>query len=152
MSVDKLVDSSKLDACCLAEANAIRAKTGDSSSLTYDWSNSKGFADAIAAIPSGGGGISIDWADVTEVTIGANSITNISGVQTYFSGYTFTFVLLASPLTADAQFVSALSVDQDGSMTWPTRYRGGKVQSTIVGNAYDGKLIEGTKYYLLKRK
>ena len=57
MAVDKLVDSSKLDACCLAEANAIRAKTGDSSSLTYDWANSKGFADAIAAISGGGGSI-----------------------------------------------------------------------------------------------
>ena len=54
MAVDKLIDSSKLDACCTAEANAIRAKTGGSSAITYDWSNSKGFADAIAAISGGG--------------------------------------------------------------------------------------------------
>ena len=55
MAVDKLIDSSKLDACCTAEANAIRAKTGGSSSIAYDWANSKGFADAIAAISGGGG-------------------------------------------------------------------------------------------------
>lgn len=53
MSVDKLVDSTKLDACCTAEANAIRAKTGGSSQIAYDWANNKGFADAIASIPSG---------------------------------------------------------------------------------------------------
>ena len=64
MSVDKLIDSTKLDACCTAEANAIRAKTGGSSQLSYDWANSKGFADAIAAIPSGGGGYTADdWLD-----------------------------------------------------------------------------------------
>lgn len=59
MAVDKLVDSSKLDACCTAEANAIRAKTGDSASLTYDWSNSKGFADEIGAINSAPSWLSI---------------------------------------------------------------------------------------------
>lgn len=55
MAVDKLVDSTQLDACLTAEANAIRAKTGGSANLTFDFANSKGFADAIAAIPSGGG-------------------------------------------------------------------------------------------------
>ena len=55
----ELVDASKLDACCTAEANAIRAKTGSSSEIAYDWANNKGFADAIAAIPTGGGGITI---------------------------------------------------------------------------------------------
>lgn len=53
VAVDKLIDSTQLDACCTAEANAIRAKTGGSALITYDWANSKGFADAIAAIPTG---------------------------------------------------------------------------------------------------
>jgi len=52
---EMLVDSTKLDACLDAEADAIRAKTGDSNDLTFDFANNKGFADAIAAIPSGGG-------------------------------------------------------------------------------------------------
>ena len=55
MAIDKAIDSTKLNACCTAEANAIRAKTGGSSQLAYDYANSKGFADAIAAIPTGGG-------------------------------------------------------------------------------------------------
>ena len=136
------------DSSLTAVANAIRAKTGGTADLQFPAE----FVSAIAAIPSGGGGISIDWADVTEVTIGANSVTNTSGVQTYFSGYTFTFVLLGSPLTVNNQFVAALSVNQDGSITIPTRYRDGRVRGTAVGNAYDAKLIEGTKYYLLKMK
>lgn len=50
---DMLVDGAKLDACLDAEADAIRAKTGDSNDITFDFANNKGFADAIAAIPSG---------------------------------------------------------------------------------------------------
>ena len=88
MAVDKLVDSTKLDACCTAEANAIRAKTGGSSQLTFDWANSKGFADAIAAIPSGGGGVTItkdqytqavDWLSAN----GATSGTSAAVINTY---------------------------------------------------------------------
>lgn len=55
MAIDKLVDSGKLDACCEAEAAAIIAKGGGTAPLAYDFANNKGFADAIAAIPSGGG-------------------------------------------------------------------------------------------------
>ena len=56
MSLDKAIDSAKLNACLTAEANAIRAKTGGSGTLTFDYANNKGFADEIAAIQTGGGG------------------------------------------------------------------------------------------------
>lgn len=55
MAIDKAVDSTKLNACLTAEANAIRAKTGGSAAISFDLDNSKGFADSIAAISSGGG-------------------------------------------------------------------------------------------------
>ena len=70
MAIDKAVDSAKLNACLDAEADAIRAKTGGSADIPFDYANNKGFADAIAAIPSGGGD---PW---TEVVI----------AQTYSSG------------------------------------------------------------------
>ena len=57
---EMLIDGVKLDACLDAEADAIRAKTGDSNDLTFDFANNKGFADAIAAIPSGGGELLVD--------------------------------------------------------------------------------------------
>lgn len=50
-----LIDKTKDNACKTAEANAIRAKTGSSADINYDYENNKGFADAIASIPSGGG-------------------------------------------------------------------------------------------------
>ena len=53
MAVDKLIDSTIENACRTAEANAIRAKTGSAAKITYDWANSKGFADAINTIPIG---------------------------------------------------------------------------------------------------
>ena len=56
MSVDKLVDSTLLDAACTYEAGKIREKLGSSAQITYDLANGKGFGDAIAAIPTGGGG------------------------------------------------------------------------------------------------
>ena len=54
---EMLIDGEKLDACLDAEADAIRAKTGGSADIPFDFANNKGFADAIAAIPSGGGGV-----------------------------------------------------------------------------------------------
>lgn len=54
-----LIDGTKEIACRTAEANAIRAKTGDSEQIAYDFDNGKGFADAIDAIPSG---VTEPWA------------------------------------------------------------------------------------------
>lgn len=78
MAVDKLVDSGKLDACCAAEAAAIIAKGGGTAPLAYDFVNNKGFADAIAAIPSGGTPV-IQPLSVTE----NGTYTAPSGVDGY---------------------------------------------------------------------
>lgn len=58
MSVDKLVDSTQLDADLTSVANAIRTKGGTSASLAFP----ADFVSAIAAIPTGGGGVS--WDDI----------------------------------------------------------------------------------------
>ena len=50
MALDKLVDSTQLDADLTTVANAIRTKGGTSAQLAFP----QGMADAIAAIPSGG--------------------------------------------------------------------------------------------------
>lgn len=49
-----LIDQTKDSACKTAEADAIRAKTGGSAQIAYDWENNKGFADAVDAIQTGG--------------------------------------------------------------------------------------------------
>ena len=50
MAADKIVDSTRLDAQMTATANAIRAKSGASVPLTWDWENDTGFADAVVGI------------------------------------------------------------------------------------------------------
>lgn len=66
MAYDKVVDSAALEAALKASADAIRGKTGGSGSIP--WDAVKGFADAIAAIEtgggSGGGGFNSDHADI----------------------------------------------------------------------------------------
>ena len=52
MAVDKLVDSTQLDADLTSVANAIRAKSGGSSQLAFP----SGFVSEIGNIPTGGGG------------------------------------------------------------------------------------------------
>lgn len=52
MALDKLVDSSQLDADLTSVANAIRTKGGTNGQLSFP----QGFVDAIDAIPTGGGG------------------------------------------------------------------------------------------------
>lgn len=90
MSVDKLVDSTQLDADLTSVANAIRTKDGTSASLAFP----AGFVQAIADIPSGGGGddnlkklitntlTSFSDSDITEIPAytfyGKTELTNIS--------------------------------------------------------------------------
>lgn len=61
MSVDKLVDSTQLDADLTSVANAIRTKGGTSASLAFP----ADFVSAIAAIPSGGSGLKYDAGTFT---------------------------------------------------------------------------------------
>lgn len=60
MALDKLVDSSQLDADLTSVANAIRTRGGTSDQLAFP----TGFVNAIRAIPSEGGG-GIDTSDAT---------------------------------------------------------------------------------------
>lgn len=101
----ELIDASKLDACCTAEANAIRAKTGSSAQIAYDWANSKGFADAIDAIPSGGGWTTNGLADRSE-PFGAITISGVSTIKAQvFNGCTG----ITSVFSPDATSIEAFA-------------------------------------------
>ena len=54
MAADKLVDSGRLNTQIAATANAIRAKTGGSALLTWDYDGDTGFAAQVAGITTGG--------------------------------------------------------------------------------------------------
>lgn len=74
---EMLIDGAKLDACNTAEADAIRAKTGGSSPIPYDYANNKGFADAIDAIPTGGGVATAEITLVQDYSFANATSTNI---------------------------------------------------------------------------
>ena len=80
-----LIDQTKDSVCKTAEADAIRAKTGGSAQIVYDWENNKGFADAIDAIPSGGD----PWEKL--LTVSANALTSLpsSSGLTHIRDYLF---------------------------------------------------------------
>lgn len=73
MAVDKLVDSSQLDADLTSVANAIRTKGGTSASLAFP----ADFVSAIGAIPTGGGG-SWDMAAGTVTPASDSNTVNVS--------------------------------------------------------------------------
>ena len=70
MAVDKLVDSTQLDADLTSVANAIRTKGGTSADLAFP----AGFVSAVEAIPTGGGGYTEE--DVAKILDG--TLTSIS--------------------------------------------------------------------------
>ena len=100
-----------------------------------------------AVLGSSGGGL--DWADVTEVTIGANTITKTGEISTYFSNYTYNIIILTSTPTTENQFVCGVRLAQSGGMNTSIRYRGGVLGGAAISNSHDGILVEGTKYCLL---
>lgn len=72
MSLDKLVDSSQLDADLTSVANAIRTKGGTSASLAFP----SEFVSAIGAISGGGGGLSVDEFSATMASTDATIVFN----------------------------------------------------------------------------
>ena len=82
MAVDKLVDSTQLDADLTSVANAIRTKGGTSASLAFP----AGFVSAVEAIPSGGGGGSV--SDLIAGTWPSGAVTdNVNTVARAYALY-----------------------------------------------------------------
>lgn len=79
MAVDKLVDSTQLDADLTSIANAIRTKGGTSAQLAFP----QGFVDAVEAIETGGDYTAADFAltskPVGEVVSDANAVARLFG-------------------------------------------------------------------------
>lgn len=84
--VFKIINATKEEACRAAEADAIRAKTGETESLSYDFANGKGFAEAIESISSGGGitptgSITLTEEKSYDVTEKATAIVDMSATR-----------------------------------------------------------------------
>lgn len=122
-----------------AIADAIRGKTGKSDSMTLDQMPTE-----IAGIQAGGGGVTVESANVYEITIGANSITNAFDANAYIFGLVHApaYVLLNSVPDTYNQLVGFGFQDGEKML----RYRNGAIGPAVNQTAYDGVLVEGTVY------
>ena len=115
-----LIDKTKDSACKSAEADVIRAKTGGSAQIAYDWANNKGFADAIAAIPSGGGGLNVDKKTVTRSSASAQMT-----VDREFTDFIFLAFLKDTPTTipTNGYALAQMAIYINGKF-WPSNGTG----------------------------
>lgn len=84
MAVDKLVDSTQLDADLTSVANAIRTKGGTSAQLAFP----SGFVSAVEAIPTGGGSIA-GYGDPYTMMMNSFGTYTVSGVADVLAWETY---------------------------------------------------------------
>lgn len=125
-----VVDSTKLDACLNAEADAIRNKTGGSADLQFDFANNKGFADSIAAIQIG-----ISPTGTKQISIAQNGTTT-ENVEAYASAQISVNVPIPTFQT------QSKTVTQNGTVTPDSGYDG---LSQVTVNVPQGITPTGTK-------
>ena len=149
------VNSTQLDSDLTSVANAIRAKSGGSSQLAFP----AGFVSEIQAIPSGGGGAGIISSDNYDfvfgiVTVGANTVTKVTQVETYLLG-----LLGENPAgtlvgswwgivgwDGTTVYNLAFCTDQNGPNFY--RFRNGAFASVPKSQNYDAVIRSGDKYLI----
>lgn len=107
------------------------------------------YASAEITVNVSGGGASPAYTTISEVAIGANSVTNTAAAKTYFSGYeSYIAILLKETPTTNNQLVALFmnAPENNGA----ARLRNGTISRSAVGTSYDCVLVEGTHYYVLK--
>lgn len=128
----------------------------DTTAVASDVASGKYFylasGEKVEGTASGGGGMTLDWADVQEITIGSNSVTNATDAQTYLSSFTFTFLILKDAITVNNQLVFAGSNNLGQSIQAMYRCRNNTIGSAGVTSSYDCKLVEGSVYYAITKK
>lgn len=123
-------------------ADAIRGKTGSSSTLTP-----LEMPNAIANIPSGSS------INTTTIEIGENSVTNAGQLYNYFKPYfrgaiaLLSIELVEDTYTVNNQFVKYRYGESTSYNASSYRWRGGSVGSfPWTSGTYDTKIVAGTHY------
>jgi hypothetical protein len=149
MSVDKLVDSTQLDADLTSVANAIRTKGGTSASLAFP----AGFVQAIGDIPSGGSELPTGYKELLGVKTNNGAsylITDYTPVQgdTFDASFevdTFNFALLSAGTGTYQFIVLPYNSSQIGGNGAYVKYFAAGSAPAIAG----GKMDSGVWYQIL---
>lgn len=150
MSVDKLVDSTQLDADLTSVANAIRTKGGTSAQLAFP----SGFVSAINAIPTGGG--TSDW---TRVVVSAAATTAQACANALFTNRRAGYVYFAyldqdeTPVTLDYH-LAAFCVMRDSTVGGGYRYRTSGTYNSFSGitTSVTAKIAVGDVFYVCEKQ
>lgn len=166
MSLDKLVDSTQLDADLTSVANAIRTKGGTSAQLAFP----ADFISAIEAISGGGDSGEIDGVfydlHYALVTVGGNSVTTALAATNYLLGLAgaqnpgalVVWGAIDDPETRvnNQLFGHVLNsigtaYSQSGNSNRKLyRWRNNAMQNSCQETSgYDGKLVAGTKVWII---
>ena len=136
MALDKLVDSTQLDSDLTSVANAIRAKSSGSSQLAFP----AGFVSAIAAIPSGGGGLTLLGSG--SYTYSGNAAPNITFPVSYTGTPKVLLVLKDQTDAGLGETIGALAILSTGVSTIDAAFEYGarayKIKSTADAVSYVG--------------
>lgn len=111
-----VVNETKLNAAMTATADAIREKLGSEEQIPFDYNGGTGFADAVEAIPQGGGGETIEsvLGKLINRTLQYFKTGKVTGNQPYIyaalggSGATYENIVLFSQPTEGAQLQTQL--------------------------------------------
>lgn len=135
MAVDKLVDSTQLDADLTSVANAIRTKGGTSADLAFP----AGFAVAIAAIPSGGGVVLSPMDYSVKIKNGRSGTVTVNRLL-----YNETTFLAVTSSNISAGATSAYSnLATDGTHFW-VRFSAG---TTLSYNGAQATYVKDGNYF-----
>lgn len=126
MAVDKLVDSTQLDADLTSVANAIRTKGGTSADLAFP----AGFVSAVQAIPSGGG---LTWDAVVDRSALTGKIDILTATQ--IAEYMFYYCQITNDWSIYAPNVTYMGQNTFRKCTYLSKVRLPKLSSTST-NGY----------------
>lgn len=138
MAVDKLVDSTQLDADLTSVANAIRTKGGTSADLAFP----SGFVSAVEAIPTGGGD---DYEDFTAGNIQAIVSHGTEWIQTDYYGTLTDLISIKLADSSKETYEGYWAISGTGNVTNTVqRYsNGNNLTLNYNSTAVNGLSIEG---------
>ncbi len=134
-----------------AIADAIRGKTGKSGELTLDQ-----MAEEIAGIETGGGSDNFSFVcdnyeiHATIIAVGANTVTNLSTMKSYFRGVLgFDYDPVSCTLLTPMGAINNELIYFGAGVIGFTRFRDGAVNGANTDDSYDLRLAEGAKYHVV---
>lgn len=134
-----------------AIADAIRGKTGKTDGLTLDQ-----MVAEIVGIETNGGSDNFSFVcdnyeiHATIIAVGANTVTNLSSMKSYFQGVLgFDYAPLSCTLLTPMGAINNELIYYGAGVIGFTRFRDGAINGANSDDSDDLRLAEGAKYHVV---